>query len=444
MKTTIIGTGYVGLVTGACFAEMGNDVLCVDRDRKKIEGLKRGVIPIHEQGLSEMVQDNLASGRLRFTTEIAEGVEQGQVIFIAVGTPSDENGGANLANVDEVARSIGESLDGFRVVVTKSTVPVGTARRVESVIRDAVRERGGEADFAVVSNPEFLKEGVAVKDFMKPDRIILGGDDSRALNLLRELYAPFNRNHDRLIVMDVVSAELTKYAANSMLATKISFMNEMSRIAEQLGADIESVRIGIGSDPRIGYDFIYAGCGFGGSCLPKDIRALVQTAASTGYRARVLEAVDAVNREQKRVLADRITERFGSDLSGRTFALWGLAFKPDTDDIREAPSRVIMEALWEYGATVRAYDPVAVEAVRKAYGERPDLLLYSEDPYEALEGADCLIIATEWKVFRGIDLARVRDTLSGNLVVDGRNMFSPEAVTQAGLEYYGVGRGQTV
>ncbi len=444
MKVSVIGTGYVGLVTGACFAEMGNDVICIDSDAEKIAGLKEGVVPIHEQGLGDIVHNNLTHGRLRFSTRIVEGIEHGEVNFIAVGTPSNRDGGADLSNVETVARSIGESLEGFKVVVTKSTVPVGTADHITEIIRETLDKREAQADFAVVSNPEFLKEGVAVRDFMKPDRIILGGDDERAINLLRELYAPFNRNHERLIIMDAMSAELAKYAANSMLASKISFMNEMSQIAERLGADIESVRIGIGSDPRIGYDFIYAGCGYGGSCLPKDTRALYRIAASNGYHARMLAAVDAVNNEQKRVLAERVVSRFGSDLSKCNVALWGLAFKPDTDDMREASSRVIMETLWDHGAAIKAYDPVACNAVRDIYGERVDLQLYEDDPFEVLEGADCLVIATEWGEFRGIDLIKVRDAMSGNVVFDGRNIFSPEIAGQAGLEYYGIGRRKTV
>lgn len=443
MKVSVIGTGYVGLVTGACFAEMGNEVMCIDSDAIKIEKLKLGAIPIHEQGLKPIVRNNLASDRLRFDTSIAEGVEHGEVIFIAVGTPSDGSGGADLSNVREVAKAIGESLGSYKVIATKSTVPAGTANLVEKIIRETLGMRGANVDFAVVSNPEFLKEGAAVRDFMKPDRIILGGDDDRAINLLRELYAPFNRNHERLIVMDVISAELTKYAANSMLALKISLMNEISQIAERLGADIEAVRVGIGSDPRIGYDFIYAGCGYGGSCLPKDTRALYQTAASAGYQARMLEAVDAVNNEQKGILAKRIIERFGEDLSGRILALWGLAFKPDTDDVREAPSRVIMETLWEHGAMIKAYDPVAVDAIRDIYGERADLLLYEEHPFAALDGADGLIVATEWGVFRGVDLSKIRNAMSGNAIFDGRNIFSPEMAAQAGLEYYGIGRRKT-
>ncbi|MCY4312507.1 MAG: UDP-glucose/GDP-mannose dehydrogenase family protein [Gammaproteobacteria bacterium] len=444
MKVTVVGTGYVGLVTGACFAEKGNDVICVDADARKIEMLNEGVMPIHEQGLASIVHNNLTHGRLRFTTRIDRGIKHGEVNFIAVGTPPDESGGADLSNVENVASSIGESLEGFKVVVTKSTVPVGTANHVAQIIRKTLDKRGSQADFAVVSNPEFLKEGVAVRDFMKPDRIILGGDDERAINLLRELYAPFNRNHERLIIMDVMSAELTKYAANSMLASKISLINEISQIAERLGADIESVRIGIGSDPRIGYDFIYAGCGYGGSCLPKDVRALCRTAASSGYRARILEAVDAVNNDQKQVLAERVISRFGSDLSKFAIALWGLAFKPDTDDVREAPSRAIMEALWKHGATVNAYDPVACDAVRDIDGRRVDLRLHEGNPFDVLEGADCLIIATEWAEFRGVDLVKVREAMAGNVVFDGRNVFSPEIARQAGLEYYGIGRRNTV
>ncbi len=439
MNITVVGSGYVGLVSGACLSEVGNNVVCVDVDEDKVERLKKGIIPIHEPGLEELVQANIASDRLRFTSSIGEGVAHGEVIFIAVGTPPDEYGAADLQYVKQVAQSIGEEINDYRVVVTKSTVPVGTAEIVKATVNDALAKRGVRVAFSVVSNPEFLKEGGAVEDFMKPDRIVIGTDDERALERLRNLYAPFNRNHDRLIIMDVASAELTKYAANTMLATKISLMNELSNLAEYLGANIESVRIGIGADPRIGYAFIYPGCGYGGSCLPKDIQALHRTAKSVDYDARILAAVEAVNNDQKQVPINKIVNHFGADLSGKKFALWGLAFKPDTDDMRGAPSRVIIEALWDRGATVQAFDPLATNEAFRIYGERDDLVLLSDSPYAALADVDGLIIATEWRVFRASNLNKIKSEMRGNVIVDGRNIFSPEAVTEAGLIYYGIG-----
>ena len=440
MNITVVGTGYVGLVSGACLAEVGNNVKCVDTDFQKIEGLKNGVIPIYEPGLEHMVLENIAAERLTFTTSIEEGVDHGEIIFIAVGTPPDEDGSADLQYVRQVAKSVGESMSSFRVVVTKSTVPVGTSKIVSDTLTAALEKRSVDIDFAVVSNPEFLKEGAAVEDFMKPDRIVVGVDDDRALEMLRSLYAPFNRNHDRLIVMDIPSAEMTKYAANAMLATKISFMNEMSNLADRLGVDIESVRIGIGADPRIGYSFIYPGCGYGGSCFPKDVQALHKTARSVGYEARILDAVEAVNRDQKKVPVEKIIEHFGDNLEGKTFALWGLAFKPDTDDMRDAPSRVVMEALWERGARVKAFDPVATEEARRIYGERDDLELFSDNPNDALVDADCLVIVTEWRVFRASDLVKINELMHGDVIVDGRNIFSPAAVKESGMTYYGIGR----
>ena len=440
MNITVVGTGYVGLVSGACLAEVGNNVKCVDTDVSKIEGLRKGVIPIYEPGLDTMVLENIESERLTFTTSIEEGVDYGEIIFIAVGTPPDEDGSADLQYVKQVAKSVGESMDSFRVVVTKSTVPVGTSKIVSDTLSAALDERGVDIEFSVVSNPEFLKEGAAVEDFMKPDRIIVGVDDDRALELLRSLYAPFNRNHDRLIVMDIESAEMTKYAANAMLATKISFMNEMANLADRLGADIESVRIGIGADPRIGYSFIYPGCGYGGSCFPKDVQALHRTARSVGYEARILDSVEAVNRDQKKVPVEKIIAHFGNDLEGKIFALWGLAFKPDTDDMRDAPSRVVMEALWARGARVKAFDPVATEETQRIYGDREDLELFSDNPNDALVDADCLVVVTEWRVFRASDLAKINELMRGNVIVDGRNIFSPSAVREAGMDYYGIGR----
>ena len=441
MRITIFGSGYVGLVTGACFAEVGNDVLCVDVDPRKVALLQRGEIPIHEPGLDELVRRNGADGRLRFTTDVAEGVAHGQFQFIAVGTPPDEDGSADLQHVRAVARSIGQHLEEYRVVVNKSTVPVGTADVVRETIAGALAERGKNIPFSVVSNPEFLKEGAAVADFMRPDRIIVGCDDHRATLLLRTLYAPFNRNRDRLIEMDVRSAELTKYAANAMLATKISFMNEMANLAERLGADVEKVRVGIGADPRIGYHFIYPGAGYGGSCFPKDVKALEYTARSVNYEAALLQAVEAVNERQKTVLFAKIQRHFNQELRGRTFALWGLAFKPGTDDMREAPSRVLIEALWREGCAVRAYDPAAMNETRRIYGERPDLQL-CERPMDTLPGADALIIVTEWSLFRSPDFDAIRQALKQPVIFDGRNLYDPDHLREQGFIYYAIGRGE--
>ncbi|HRE55284.1 MAG TPA: UDP-glucose/GDP-mannose dehydrogenase family protein [Candidatus Competibacter sp.] len=441
MKITIFGSGYVGLVTGACFADVGNDVLCVDVDPRKVEMLQRGQIPIHEPGLDDVVQRNSDSGRLRFTTEVAEGVAHGLFQFIAVGTPPDEDGSADLQHVRAVARSIGQHLESYRVVVNKSTVPVGTADVVRDTIAAALAERGQEIPFSVVSNPEFLKEGAAIQDFMRPDRIIVGCDDHRATLQLRALYAPFNRNRDRLIEMDVRSAELTKYAANAMLATKISFMNEIANLAERLGADVEKVRIGIGADPRIGYHFIYPGAGYGGSCFPKDVKALEYTARSIDYEAALLQAVETVNERQKNVLFEKIQRHFKNGLRGRTFALWGLAFKPGTDDMREAPSRNLMEALWRAGCAVRAYDPAAMDEARRLYGERPDFHLCAQ-PMETLIGADALIIVTEWSLFRSPDFDAIRRQLKQPVIFDGRNLYEPDYLREAGFSYYAIGRGE--
>ena len=389
MNITVIGTGYVGLVSGTCLAEVGNHVLCIDIDQSKIEMLNNGEIPIYEPGLEELVKKNVDAGRLSFSSDISEGVDFGSILFIAVGTPPDEDGSADLKHVLAVASDIGKHMNDYRVVVTKSTVPVGTADKVRNAVTAALEEKGASTEFSVVSNPEFLKEGAAVDDFLKPDRIVVGADDDRAIEMMRELYAPFNRNHERVIIMDIRSAEMTKYAANAMLATKISFMNEMANLAELLGADIENVRHGIGADPRIGYYFIYPGCGYGGSCFPKDVQALHKTAKSVGYDAQILDAVEAVNKRQKSVIVDKIVKRFGDNLQGKKFAVWGLAFKPETDDMREAPSRTIIEALWQRGATIAAYDPVAEEEVERIYGQREDLSLVA-DPYDALDDADDL------------------------------------------------------
>ncbi len=443
MKITIFGSGYVGLVTGACLADVGNDVLCVDIDVRKIDMLKQGKLPIYEPGLEVMVNNNAQAGRLTFTTDIAAGVAHGLFQFIAVGTPPDEDGSADMQYVLAVAKSIGEHMEGYRVVVNKSTVPVGTADRVRATLQNALTARGQNVEFDVVSNPEFLKEGAAVDDFMKPDRIVIGTDNPRTTELLRALYAPFNRSHERLVVMDIRSAELTKYAANAMLATKISFMNELANIAERLGADIEQVRIGIGSDPRIGYHFIYPGCGYGGSCFPKDVQALERTATQAGYQAELLHAVEAVNHRQKEVLFQKIEKHFNGDLKGRTFALWGLAFKPNTDDMRAASSRTLMEALWAHGARVQAHDPEAMDEARRIYGERADFVLCTS-PAAALEGADALVMVTEWKSFRSPDFSKIKLALKQPLIFDGRNLYDPQMLEKEGFTYYGIGRGASI
>jgi len=439
MNVTIFGSGYVGLVTGACLAEVGNHVLCVDIDPGKVALLNDGGIPIYEPGLEDLVQRNRAAGRLGFSTDPRQGVQHGLFQFVAVGTPPDEDGSADLQHVLAVARTIGEHMDEYRIVVDKSTVPVGTADRVSEAIRAALAERGSQLEFDVVSNPEFLKEGAAVEDFMRPDRIVVGTDNPRTKELLRVLYTPFNRNHDRLLTMDVRSAELTKYAANAMLATKISFMNELANIAEAVGADIEQVRVGIGSDPRIGYQFIYPGCGYGGSCFPKDVRALEKTAMGAGCTPQILTAVESVNHRQKRLLFEKVRSHFDNDLSERVFAIWGLSFKPNTDDMREASSRVLMEALWEAGARIQAFDPVAREETLRIYGEREDLRL-CDSPEDAVSGADALVIVTEWASFRSPDFAMLRESLRDKVVFDGRNIYDPALPASFGLTYYSIGR----
>ena len=439
MNITIFGTGYVGLVTGACLSEVGNDVLCVDIDERKIEQLNNGHVPIHEPGLQELVEKNCAAGRLRFTTDIGAGAAHGLFQFIAVGTPADEDGSADLKHVLAVAASIAEHIDSYKIIVLKSTVPVGTSDKVHETVEATLEQRGIKLDFDVVSNPEFLKEGAAVEDFMRPDRVIIGTDNPRTTELLRLLYTPFNRNHERLVIMDNRSAELTKYAANTMLATKISMMNELANLAERLGADIERIRVGIGSDPRIGFDFIYPGCGFGGSCFPKDIQALQRTASDAGYNAELIRAVDAVNNRQKQVLFDKIKRHFGSDLAGKTFALWGLSFKPNTDDMRCAPSGVLMEALWSSGARVRAFDPAAMDEARRLYGERDDLVL-CDSPEAALPDADALVVVTEWNVFRSPDFTTVKASLKNPVIFDGRNIYDPKLLADQGFVYYGIGR----
>ena len=439
MKVSIYGSGYVGLVTGACLAEVGHEVLCVDIDPAKIEMLNRGEIPIYEPGLKEMVTRNRQAGRLGFTLDFAAGVSFGEFQFIAVGTPPDEDGSADLQHVLAVARGIGEHMQQPCIVINKSTVPVGTADKVRQEIRYTLEKRNADIRFDVVSNPEFLKEGAAIDDFMRPDRIVIGTDNEHATERLRRLYAPFNRNHERLVVMDIRSAELTKYASNAMLATKISFMNELANMAERLGADIEHVRIGMGADPRIGYHFIYPGCGYGGSCFPKDVQALERTALEIGYDAQLLRAVEAVNKRQKRLIFEKIRHHFSGDLDGRRIALWGLAFKPNTDDMREAPSRTLMEALWQAGAAIQAHDPAALREARRLYPDQPGLTLY-DDPYDALDGADALAVVTEWNVFKNPDFTRIKDALEQPVIFDGRNIYDPGTLIEQGFRYYPVGR----
>ncbi len=439
MKVTVFGSGYVGLVTGACFAEAGNHVVCVDIDAGKVARLQAGEIPIHEPGLDVMVKRNFDKGRLKFTTDAEEGIRHGLFQFIAVGTPPEEDGSADLSHVLAVAETIGRHMTEYRIVVDKSTVPVGTADKVRERIEQALGERGARFEFDVVSNPEFLKEGAAINDFMKPDRVVVGTDNPRTAELLKTLYDPFTRSRDRMIVMDVRSAELTKYAANAMLATKISFMNEIANLAERMGADIEKVRVGIGSDPRIGYSFIYPGAGYGGSCFPKDVKALVHSAGEHDFDAQLLRAVEAVNKNQKQVVYRKIHEYFGGKLKGKTVAVWGLAFKPNTDDMREAPARELMEALWAAGANVRAYDPVAMGEVARIYGQRDDLKLVA-DAEAALDGADALAIITEWQEFRSPDFDTIRDKLSNPVIFDGRNIYDPALVKSFGLQYFGIGR----
>ena len=451
MKITIIGTGYVGLVTGACLAELGNNVFCLDVDRKKIDILNSGGIPIHEPGLAEIVARNRAAGRLQFSTDIAASVAHGDIQFIAVGTPPDEDGSADLQYVLAAARNIGRHMEGFKVVVDKSTVPVGTADKVSAVIAEELKARNADVKFTVVSNPEFLKEGAAVEDFMRPDRIVIGCDDTQegqeAHSLMRKLYAPFNRNHERTFWMDVRSAEFTKYAANAMLATRISFMNELANLADKVGADIEAVRHGIGSDPRIGYSFLYAGCGYGGSCFPKDVQALERTAREYGRDLLILRAVEEVNHYQKHVLGKKVVERFGDDLSGRRFAIWGLAFKPNTDDMREAPSRVLLRQLIESGASVAVYDPVAMTEARRVleldFADMPqasECVHFADNPMDALRDADALVIVTEWKAFRSPDFEQIKTLLKAPVIFDGRNLFEPEIMADSGFEYHGIGR----
>ena len=439
MKITVIGTGYVGLVTGACLADLGNEVLCLDIDESKIAKLRDGVIPIHEPGLADMVQRNAKAGRLRFSTDSREAALHGSVQFIAVGTPADEDGSADLQYVLSAARAIGQHMDSHRIVVNKSTVPVGTAGKVRDAVQHALETRSAQHSFSVVSNPEFLKEGAAIEDFMRPDRIVVGSDDDEATRVMRQLYAPFERNHAKLLVMDIRSAELTKYAANAMLATRISFMNEMALLAESLGADIDSVRRGIGSDPRIGNSFLYAGCGYGGSCFPKDVKALLRTAEQAALPMRLLDAVEVVNDHQKHVLVRKIEKRFDGSLQGRVFAIWGLAFKPETDDMREAPSLVVIRDLLQRGARVRAYDPVAMPEARRVLGDS-DSLSFCDDALDALQGADALVVVTEWKEFRSPNFDRMKSSMREAVIFDGRNILDSSAARAAGFDYTGIGR----
>jgi len=441
MRVTIFGSGYVGLVTGACLADAGNHVICVDVDAAKIERLNRGDVPIHEPGLDALIKRNAEAGRLEFTTDAVKGIEHGLFQLIAVGTPPGEDGSADLRHVLAVARTIGTHLSRYCIVITKSTVPVGTADKVRAELERTLSGRGAKIEFDVVSNPEFLKEGAAITDFMKPDRVVIGTDNPRTTELMRALYEPFTRNHDRLIVMDIRSSELTKYAANAMLATKISFMNELANIAERVGADIEKVRIGIGSDPRIGYSFIYPGTGYGGSCFPKDVQALIRSAHDAGHEPQILNAVEAVNARQKEVLFRKMQQHFGDGLAGRTFALWGLSFKPQTDDMREAPSRTLIEMLLKAGARVQAYDPVAAAEAQRLYAGVAGFAL-AKNAYDAARGADALAIVTEWQEFRSPDFERLRQLLKAPLIFDGRNLYDPTMVSRFGLTYYAIGRGK--
>jgi UDPglucose 6-dehydrogenase len=439
MQITIVGSGYVGLVSGACLADLGNNVMCLDLDPRKIEMLRQGEVPIYEPGLRDVIHRNVAAKQLSFTTDVVESVTHGVVQIIAVGTPSGEDGSADLQYVIAAARAIGQAMTEYKVVVNKSTVPVGTADKVRAAIQGELDARSLKIGFSVVSNPEFLKEGAAIDDFNRPDRIVIGAEDERAVKIMREMYAPFQRNHERLMVMDIKSAELTKYAANAMLATRISFMNELANLAEKVGADIEHVRKGIGSDQRIGYHFLYAGCGYGGSCFPKDIRALQRTGEEFGLPLKILQAVDEVNRAQKLVLLQKIVGRFGNDLKGKHFALWGLAFKPGTDDMRDASSRVLMEGLWSKGATVTAHDPEAMKEALHIYGDRHDLS-YAEAPLDALQDADALVIVTEWKAFKSPDFEVIKQRLKYPVIFDGRNLFEPAAMKALGIEYHDIGR----
>lgn len=439
MKITIIGSGYVGLVSGTCLAEVGNHVMCCDVDKQKIATLNAGEVPIFEPGLKELIAKNVAAGRLFFTDDLNQAISFGTAQFIAVGTPPDEDGSADLSYVLSAAQSIGKCMNDYKIIVDKSTVPVGTAQKVKQAIGEELKKRGASIPFGVVSNPEFLKEGAAIDDFMRPDRIIIGSDDEHALNLMRQIYAPFQRNHERIIATDLQSAELIKYASNAMLATRISFMNELANLAEKLGADIELVRRGMGADPRIGYHFLYPGCGYGGSCFPKDVKALIHTAKNVGIDLEVLSAVELANAKQKHVLTQKIIQRFGENLNGKNFALWGLAFKPNTDDMREAPSRVLIEDLLEKGANISVYDPVAMQEARRVFGENPRII-YALNPMDAAQNKEALVIVTEWKEFRSPDFEVLKTTLKNPVIFDGRNLYDPAFLRNAGFEYFAIGR----
>ncbi len=443
MNVTIYGSGYVGLVTAACLAQVGNNVLCVDINEERVKKLQQCIVPIHEPGLQELIQTNVEATRIEFTLDANAGIEHGLFQFISVGTPPDEDGSADLQHVLKVAETIGQGMNDYKVIVNKSTVPVGTAEKVSKAIKSQIEKRESSIEYDVVSNPEFLKEGAAIEDFMKPDRIIVGVENPRTAELMRALYAPFNRSHDRVHIMEPASAELTKYAANAILATKISFMNELANIAERLGADIEEVRLGIGSDPRIGYQFIYPGCGYGGSCFPKDVKALQHIAKEVGYTPELVMAVDQVNQNQKNVLFEKINKYFNGDLKGKVIALWGLAFKPNTDDMREASSRNLMESLWEAGAKVQAYDPVAMDECRRIYGDKPELTLCDEKD-DTLNSADALVLVTEWSEFKSPNFDAIKKSLSQAVIFDGRNIYEPGLMQQLGFKYYAIGRGDSV
>ena len=439
MKLSVIGTGYVGLVTGTCFSEMGNDVICVDVDKKKIDDLKKGIIPIYEPSLDEMVLQNHERGNLKFTTDIKEALAASDICFIAVGTPMGEDGSADLQYVLTVAKDIGKYMSHHMFVVDKSTVPVGTADKVADTINKELEKRGSDLSFDVISNPEFLKEGAAIEDFMKPDRVVIGANSTKAIEMMKELYAPFTRNHERFISMDIRSAEMTKYAANAMLATKISFMNEMANICERVGANVNQVRRGIGSDSRIGYSFIYPGCGYGGSCFPKDVQALIRTSNDFGYKPKILEAVEEVNYAQKHVLSNKAIKRFGDNLKGKVFAVWGLAFKPETDDMREASSITIINELTSQGAKIKAYDPKAIKEAKEFYLKDNPSIEYVKSKYDALDDADALLLITEWKEFRSPDFDEMAKRLKNKIIIDGRNQYSSSRLKELGFEYYQIG-----
>jgi len=439
LKITVIGTGYVGLVTGTCFADMGNDVICVDKDENKIKMLKQGQIPIWEPGLEQLVKRNFKEGRLSFTTDIKEAVDESLICMIAVGTPPGEDGSADLTHVLDVAKDIASYMNEYKIIINKSTVPIGTADKVKEEIHRVLKKRGVYFKFDVVSNPEFLKEGAAIEDFMKPDRVIVGVENEKVAKIIKELYSPFSRTHEKLILMSVRSAEMTKYAANAMLATKISFINDIANLCELVGADVSEVRHGIGSDSRIGYKFIYPGIGYGGSCFPKDVKALIKIGKNVNKDLRVLQAVEAVNEDQKIILLQKVMKHFGNDLTGKTYAVWGVSFKPQTDDMRESPSIKIIQGLIKAGAKIQAYDPVAMNEAKRVFGDDPDIE-YFEGNYEALEGANALLLLTEWHQFRYPDFSKIKKLLKEPVIFDGRNQYNPKELKDAGFSYYGIGR----